>query len=425
MVKTKESGDMLAVSGSDMALFEGSDMALFEGSETALWRKPHKLCPLTVENSRVIRNLFDYTNPVSHEGRNITIGLGDRLGLASPAHIQLLRDLDIFPVLAQQSIRELTLTARTFDDVLAAAAWAVFREGYTKGYGADGDHLKTHEEVKTALDCGYTMITLDCSAHIGTDPDALLSGAAYTGAIEHTANIFNTVISKCPRYVDFELSIDETPCATSPTAHLFIAGELKKRGVRVTSVAPRFCGEFQKGIDYKGDLRQFEREFAEHTDIAGRFGYKISIHSGSDKFSVFPIISKLTGGKYHLKTAGTNWLEAVRTIAAHEPQLYREIHTFALKNLSEAKKYYHTTENIANIADISGVTDAELPLYLEQEDARQVLHITYGLILEAKAPNGSPLFRDRIYQVLALHESEHFAMLKKHIGRHLTALGIL
>ena len=72
--------------------------------------------------------------------------------MASPGHIRLIKGKNIFPVLAQQSVRELTLTNRTFDDVLASAVWAVFQEGYRDGYGADGDHLKTAGEVKGALD---------------------------------------------------------------------------------------------------------------------------------------------------------------------------------------------------------------------------------------------------------------------------------
>ena len=108
-------------------------------------------------------------SPVVHKGKKVTIGLGDRLGLASPGHIRTVTDLDVFPVLAQQSIRELNLTGRTYDDVISAAAWAVFQQGYKKGYGADGDHLKTAEEVKMALDIGMTMITLDCSDHIDYD----------------------------------------------------------------------------------------------------------------------------------------------------------------------------------------------------------------------------------------------------------------
>ena len=160
------------------------------------------------------------------------------------------------------------------------------------------------------------------------------------GAVEHTANVFHDVIEKCGRPIDFEMSIDETSCTTTPEAHLFVAKELEKRGVAVTSLAPRFCGEFQKGIEYKGDIEQFTREFSAHVEIAKKYGYKISVHSGSDKFAVFPVIGQRSGGVYHLKTAGTNWLEALRVIAAKEPGLFREICAFALANLAEAKKLY-------------------------------------------------------------------------------------
>jgi len=454
-----DSGGVLVVSG--------PDMALFDGTEESRSGKTCKVCPLTVENSKVIRKLFDFTNPRSHKGRDVTIGLGDRLGLASAGHIRLIRDLDVFPVLAQQSIRELNLTGRTYDEVLAAAVWAVFREGYTKGYGADGDHLKTHEEVKYALGCGYTMITLDCSEHIRNDlacasqseidaqyallptsvtsalegvylnnefridngitvefdePEFRRMALVYLPAIDHTLSIYSELIKSAG--VDFEVSIDETLTTTSPQSHFFVANELIKRGVEIASLAPRFVGEFQKGIDYRGDTSEFERDFLIHAKIAEKFGYKISVHSGSDKFSIFPAVNRLTGGRYHLKTAGTNWLEAVRVIARHAPSLYRRIHIFAMENLPEAKKYYHITENVANIADINSVPDAGLPEYLEQDDARQTLHITYGLILQAKADDGSPLLSDMIFETLSAHESDYFAALEKHIGRHLSALGI-
>ena len=125
-----------------------------------------KCCPLTVANSLLLRQIFPFTNPVSLADRAVTIGLGDRLGLASPGHIRVIKTCQAAPVLAQQSIRELNLTGRTYADVLAAAVWAVFQENYTEGYGADGDHLKTEPEVRMALDHGYTMITLDCSEKI-------------------------------------------------------------------------------------------------------------------------------------------------------------------------------------------------------------------------------------------------------------------
>ena len=145
----------------------------FAGVETEASGQRVKICPLNTPNSVILREVFPFTAPVNHRGTEITIGLGDRLGLASPGHIQLVRDLPVFPVLAQQSIRELNLTGRTYDDVLAAASWAVFQEGYKKGFGADGDHLKTAEEVNLAIDTGFTMITLDCSEHIDNTAAAL------------------------------------------------------------------------------------------------------------------------------------------------------------------------------------------------------------------------------------------------------------
>jgi len=404
MVST-EKGDFLSVTGPDTMLFESG---YHPGTNI-----DEKFFPLSVENSKVIMKLFDFTRPKSHKGYDTTIGLGDRLGLATAGHIRLIRDYDIFPVFAQQSIRELNLTGRTYEDVLASAVWAVFREGYKKGYGADGDHLKTHDEVKYALESGYTMITLDCSEHIPQGLDAV---------VKFAADIYHEHISS--RDVDFELSIDETQTVTTQEDHLFVAEALKKAGVEIVSLAPRFCGEFQKGIDYMGDTGQFEKELVVHADIAGNNGYKVSVHSGSDKFSVFPIIGRVTGGRYHLKTAGTNWLEAVRVIAEKEPALYREMHVYALENLSEARQYYHITCDISKIADLEKVSDENLPQYLDEDDSRQVLHITYGLILKAKNADGTSRFRDRIYQTLEKHESDYIAALEKHIGKHLTELGV-
>ncbi|MCL2081597.1 MAG: tagaturonate epimerase family protein, partial [Oscillospiraceae bacterium] len=294
--------------------------------------------------------------------------------------------------------------------------WAVFQEGWRKGYGADGDHLKTPEEVQMALDCGFTMITLDCSEHIraveGGAPEEI-----YGAAVRYAAYIYNRFLRGGE--ADFELSIDETSFTTSPEAHRYVAAELKKAGVELVSLAPRFIGEFQKGIDYRGDVREFEREFAAHAEIAREMGYKLSVHSGSDKFSVFPIVFEKTGGNVHLKTAGTNWLEALRVVAKAEPALFRAIVGFALENLPEAKKYYHITENTANIPDVAALNAAALPSLLDHDDARQVLHVTYGLILSAKTQSGAARFKDTLYSALFAREEEYYAALGERIGRHL------
>ena len=139
-VVSRDGQKLLAALGERASSFSGSD-------ENGV-----RLCPLTVENAQALHALFPYTRPRSHAGHAFTIGLGDRLGLATPGHVRAIANCDVYPVLAQQSIRELTLTNRTFADVIAAATFGVFQEGYRGGYGADGDRLKTKEEIRGARD---------------------------------------------------------------------------------------------------------------------------------------------------------------------------------------------------------------------------------------------------------------------------------
>ena len=182
----------------------------------------------------------------------------------------------------------------------------------------------------------------------------------------------------------------------------------------MTSLAPRFPGEFQKGIDYRGDTTEFEKELRKHAKIALDNGYKLSVHSGSDKFSVFPIIYRETDCRVHLKTAGTHWLEALRTAAVFNPDLFRRIHIVALEHLKEAKKYYHITENTANIPAIDDLDDGNLPTLLDNDDARQVLHITYEFTLAA--------FKAEIFDLLNRREDEYYDALAKHLTKHLPRL---
>lgn len=427
-----------------------------------------KACPLTHENRLVLNRYFEYTVPQAFGTKIATMGLGDRLGLASPGHIQTVKDRKVKPILAQQSIRELTLTNRSMTDILDAAAFAVFQEGYTGGYGADGDHIKEEKDIEYALSLGISFLTLDCSDQIDNsvegltkdqlrtkfgelsqkqqdyftkhflnqtfdvngisityDEDLLMKNVLLYGkALDFTEHVYKNFITKAKQDVDFELSIDETETVTSPGAHFFVAEELGRRDVVMTSLAPRFCGEFQKGIDYIGDIEQFEKELSEHAAIAEHFGYKLSIHSGSDKFSVFPIIGKYTKGVLHIKTAGTNWLEAVRVIAQINPSLYRRMHAYALDNVDEALKYYHVTSDFDSIAPLDSKSDNELSTYMDFDPSRQLLHITYGILLTAKDDQGNFLFRDEFFQTLHDHEEEYNQALIKHIGRHVDLLGL-
>ncbi len=240
----------------------------------------------------------------------------------------------------------------------------------------------------------------------------------YYSALDFMDKVYGEVISRIGRPIDFEISIDEVATPTTPQDHFFVANELARRGIVISAIAPRFCGQFEKGIDYIGDLTQFEQQYESHALIAKNFGYKISIHSGSDKFSVFPIIGRLSSGVFHVKTAGTNWLEAVRVIAGVNPGLYRQLHAKALSTLDAARQYYVVTLNLANIPSLEMLDDGGLPALLEQDDARQVLHITYGFILQ------DPELRRQVYDTLIEHENIYAEYLKTHIDRHLAALGL-
>lgn len=427
----------------------------------------YKLCDLTHANRLVLNKFFPYTAPRAFGKQVATIGLGDRLGLASPGHIKTVVGRDVKPILAQQSIRELNLTGRDYKQVLDAACYAAFQEGYKGGFGADGDHLKLEEDVKMSIDLGFSMLTLDCSDKIDNDIDGMDAAGIeakynalpqdvkahyeskfldksfqigehtvrfdkldvmknvliYAEAINYMIYIYENVVKPAGREIDFEVSIDETLSITAPESHFFVAQELIDRNVDVFSVAPRFCGEFQKGIDYIGDQAQFERELILHAAIADHFGYKLSIHSGSDKFSVFPVIGKYTKGRFHVKTAGTNWLEAVRTVAKVNPDLYRRMHQYALEHFEEATAYYHVKADLANIKPLSEVSDAALPEYMDDDDARQLIHITYGILLLAKDENGKSIFKDEFYQTLNDQEEAYEQSLINHIGRHLDLLG--
>ena len=428
-----------------------------------------KICPMDVENCRILFEVFPFTKPQTQKDRQLSIGLGDRLGLAASGHLRALKSYNVFPVLAQQSIRELKLTGRTYEEVLAAAAWGVFQEGYTRGYGADGDHLKTRGEITYALNCGYTRITLDCSEYIQNDVLSLSESEIdnnyqalpqnerdhyelkylskvipikdnlslqytpatfkkmvllYHQAIRYMTEIYHELIEPATDKPDFEISIDETLTETTPEDHFFVASELLGASVKFDSIAPRFCGKFEKGIDYIGSLPEFNNDLDIHLKIAQSLGYRLSFHSGSDKFSIFPAIGEKAGGVYHLKTAGTHWLEALRVVACHSPSLFRRIHHYAMEHLDEARSYYSISADITKIPDIDLISDEQLHIFLERDPSRQVLHITYGLVLMAENNYGTSVFKDELYQFLYQYEAQYDDALIKHLKRHLDALGL-
>lgn len=426
--------------------------------------------PLSSRNAAALRQYLPWLTP-EPVGLRMSAGLGDRLGLATPGHAQALRSVGgtIVPVFAQQSIREMTRTGRTPQEVMDAATWGAFEAGWRGGMGTDADHLKSTTDIDYCLAAGFTGFTIDPGAYVdgtadtaaesdvraavarlpwdaledsaealraryaGTRMDVeghvvdfdegtvLKAAAKYGQAVAHVVALYRHLLGRIPsRHFDFEVSVDETDTPTTPAEHIYVARELSRLGVRWESLAPRFVGRFEKGVDYIGDLAAFEAEFAVHAAIARQFGpYKLSLHSGSDKFTIYPIAAKHTRGLVHLKTAGTSYLEALRAVAIVSPALFREIYVFALARYEVDRASYHVSAELAKAPQPAHLADDELAMVLDQFDARQVLHVTFGSVLTTRVEDGSLLFATRIMNLLRSNRAVYADCLNRHFIRHL------
>jgi hypothetical protein len=428
-----------------------------------------KLCPLNHKNALLVQSYFPFTKPV-RIGLNNSFGFGDRLGLANPAHIRSLQDSDFKPIIAQQSIRELTRTQRKAEEVMDAAVWAVFQEGYKNGFGSDADHLKSTDDIDLIVRAGFTMFTFDPGEHVINEADELsLNGlkekikslnwqmlddsfqslelryknkkfeigddfsispsddeiiraaVKYLNAVAHIRLLYTYLSENYSSYpFEVEISVDETESVTTPFEHFFMASELTRLDIKFVSLAPRFIGDFEKGIDYKGDIEVFKAEYIKHAKISEHFGtYKISLHSGSDKFIVYKAIGQINRGVTHVKTAGTSYLEALKVIAAVRTDDFRNILDFSRLEFEKEKKSYHVSAELSNVNPASEYSDEELVDLFQQDDARQILHVTFGRVLTAKNENGQYLFRDTIFQTLENNENLHYQYLIKHFRNHL------
>jgi len=425
--------------------------------------------PMINPNAVKIRKLFSHTRP-RLIGLENSFGLGDRIGLANPGHLQAVRNSGFRAILAQQSIRELNRTNRTPEEVLDAATWAVFQEGYTDGFGADADHLKTTADIDLMANAGFTMFTIDPSDYVineaatlseneltkrsndvswdvlqdtfenvaerysgktlSIDPafsitpthtEVLQAIVKYGNVIAHVLTMHNHLKTKYPKHPsELEVSVDETDSPTTLFEHYFIANELKRLGVKLVSLAPRFIGDFEKGIDYRGDINAFTDEYKRHIAIAGKLGpYKMSIHSGSDKFTVYQAIGRIGRGNVHVKTAGTSYLEALRVVAVKEPDLFRTIFSFSRDNFGKEKQTYHVSGDLENVPAADTLDDDQLVQLFDSDDARQVLHVAFGKILTIKDDSGTSIFKDKLLKCLKTHEQLHYEFIKSHFRKHI------
>jgi hypothetical protein len=406
-------------------------------------------------------------------GLKKSFGFGDRLGLATPGHIAAVKKTDFAPIFAQQSIREMTRTDRTPEQVMTAAKDALKAEGWTQAWGADADHLKTPEDARRTFDAGFCFFTIDPSDFVVNSADemsleslreiegvytregvfpeggamhlyynrnyhveedttlsfdegeVLRPAVKYGKAIAHTERMAKAIAEICgdtPH--EIEVSVDETDSPTTVNEHLFFGLELKRRGVQVVSLAPRFVGDFEKGIDYKGDLSEFEHSLKQHVAVARFCGpYKLSIHSGSDKFSIYPAIGRQCGDLLHVKTAGTSYLEALRVILHRDRALFQEILCYAAGRFDEDRKSYHISATAEGVRQLKNADDADLEkACFDEVTGRQLLHVTFGSVLTIGEDSNGKSLKPRVMEALRKNQELYDEFLERHFDKHLSLL---
>jgi hypothetical protein len=370
-------------------------------------------------------------------------GVGDRFGHEAPAQLAAFQRIasqgaEVRPVW-NKSNREHTLIGTEPADVRAKATAAVQAAGWTGNYYVDADHisLKTVDRFLAASD----FYTLDVADYVGKPATAetvnafvakqrkLIGALALPGQknkIEVTeaamrsaagkyllaaaeAGAIYRYIAKAKKEFITEVSADETDRPLTPVELLFFLAALADEKVPAQTIAPKFTGRFNKGVDYLGDLKAFTREFDEDLSVIAyavrEFGLpanlKLSVHSGSDKFMLYPVIRDLIrkhNAGLHLKTAGTTWLEEVAGLAESGGDglaIAKEVYAQALERYDEVCAPYATVIDIDKkqlpaAATVNGWSGEKYARTLTHDQRcpdfnrhfRQLIHVSFKIAAE-------------------------------------------
>jgi hypothetical protein len=337
----------------------------------------------------------------------LSFGVGDRFAHQAQAQLAAFERLAAAGVVVtpvwNKSNREHSFIGSQPQSVRAAAARAVAARQWPHPWFVDADHIRL-DTVAGFLDCS-DFFTIDVADAIGApaaaaDVDAFLSrhgelvGRSIVPGIAEPVELDRPALAAIARHyllacrqagaihraiaacrgadVVIEVSMDETDAPQTPPQLLVILALLADEQLPLQTIAPKFTGRFNKGVDYVGDVAAFEREFSHDVAVlayaAERYGLprnlKLSVHSGSDKFSLYPIIRRVlasTGAGVHIKTAGTTWLEELIGLAEAGGDglvLTREIYRYALE---------HVDELAAPYAAVIDIDRARLPSLAELE----------------------------------------------------------
>lgn len=371
-----------------------------------------------------------------------SFGIGDRFGHQAAAQLRAFQRLEkdgavVIPVW-NKSNREHTFIGSEPPSVKAAAEKAVAESGWKHSWHVDADHIRL-QTVDRFLPCS-DFFTIDVANFIGqpaedaeiahfitrhpeligevtvpncdhpikiTREDLQRIARQYLLAMQEAAKVYRHIIAHRPNDATIiEVSIDETPAPQTPADVLVILAALSDQEVPVQTIAPKFNGRFNKGVDYVGNLQQFELEYQSFLGVIAYAieqyslpaNLKLSVHSGSDKFSLYPVISQLllkNNCGVHVKTAGTTWLE--ETIGLCEAggeglTLVQEIYAEALDHCAELCEPYADvididTKQLPSAQVVNAWTGQQLAATIRHDKStgffnphvRQLLHVGFKL----------------------------------------------
>ena len=405
-----------------------------------------------------------------------SIGVGDRFAHQAKAQLEAIIEFskpgkEIIPVW-NKSFREHELTNTEPASVREQADKAIEALGWNNSYYVDADHIDLNN-VDLFIDSSdfFTIDIADfieketsqdelqnfvkkCSKYLGTVnlfiADEKLeitkdfierSAKKYLRAIEEASRIYKKIASiKGEGTFVTELSFDETEKPQSPAELLFILACISEKNIPAQTVAPKFVGRFNKSIDYIGDVEKFEKEFRKHTAVIALAisefdlpeNLKLSLHSGSDKFSIYKSINKTikefnTG--IHVKTAGTTWLEELTGLALAEGkglEAVKKIYKKAYDNIDSLSNPYQQVidinrNNLPKHEEVLRWSGQDFANALRNNpsrkefnpDFRQLLHISYKIA--AEMDDGYTKLLEQFSDII--HEN-----VKNNIYRHLEAI---
>ena len=375
-----------------------------------------------------------------------SFGVGDRFAHQAKAQLRafqlLAKDGILVVPVWNKSNREHTFIGSEPQSVLDAAKTAIRELGWKQSWHIDADHIRLNTvdrfmgssdffTIDVADSIGKPAAAIEVQAFLKRHPELVGSldipgvstpftttraeveqvVAKYLLAVREAGDIYRHIAAaKGEEKMIAEVSMDETDLPQTPPELLIILALLSDEKVRLQTIAPKFTGRFNKGVDYVGDLVQFEREFNDDLAViahaVGRYGLpknlKLSVHSGSDKFSLYPIIRRAlarTGAGLHLKTAGTTWLEELIGLAEAGGDglaLAKEIYAYALEHVDELCAPYASVIDIdrsklPSTSVVNSWTGPQLASALRHipghpefnAHVRQLLHVSFKIAAKA------------------------------------------